>query len=103
MEQRVETGIPYPYPFYDGDTHILPFYKWVYYFVSIPYPFHRVWIWRMGKADLSSPPEAQAEADVALRGWATRAGGGGRGRFGAGPRGRRGDGVTGGGLLLRSV
>ena len=46
----------------------------------------------MPKADLSSPPEAQAEADVALRGWATRAGGGGRGRFGAGPRGRRGDG-----------
>ena len=49
---------------------------------------------RHGKADLSSPPEAQAEADVALRGWATRAGeadaaASGLGHVGGGATGRR--------------
>ena len=28
-EQRVEMGIPYPYPFCNGNIHILPFYEWV--------------------------------------------------------------------------
>ena len=50
MEQQVETGIPSsPYALCDGDIHTLPFYEWVQYFVFIPYPFYRIWIWGMGK------------------------------------------------------
>ena len=28
-EKWVETGIPYPYPFFNRNIHILPFYEWV--------------------------------------------------------------------------